>query len=388
LPAVLGGRPPETGGDAIALSNATGSGNGSATAVATGGAIYFPGHAGTANATANSSLSNGGTASATATGGEGNGCCFNGVDGGAAIANASATDGGPAVAVATGGNGGRGQSGGSAGNGGVASAIATSTAMQGGTANATAAATGGNAAPGGIIGTANATSFAATINGNLAQAQSTASGSSGQAKATGQTNIGNLSIQPVATSQVGGSSPAIANAQAGGSVLSPPNTINAGQSFSVASGFAAGPFTIALGSMGAGGIGTSLTYAESATFDVNVATDHPIFTFDLLDNKSLGKGFDSATFQISENGTVLENHLFTDLASAQAFFSNNLINLTLLAGLNIVQLSFNEMISGGDGFAFDYAAIAPTPPPTLPLFASGLVGLGLLGWRRKKKAVA
>jgi hypothetical protein len=28
--------------------------------------------------------------------------------------------------------------------------------------------------------------------------------------------------------------------------------------------------------------------------------------------------------------------VFTDLASAQAFFSDNLINLTLLAGLNII----------------------------------------------------
>jgi hypothetical protein len=138
---------------------------------------------------------------------------------------------------------------------------------------------------------------------------------------------------------------------------------------------------------GAGGIGTSLSYAESAIFDVNIATDHPVFTFDVLDNKSLGKGFDSATFQISANGTVLDNQVFTDLASAQAFLSNNLINITLLAGLNIIQLSFNEMISGGDGFSFDYSAIAPTPvPPTLLLFASGLVGLGLLGWRRKKKA--
>ena len=154
------------------------------------------------------------------------------------------------------------------------------------------------------------------------------------------------------------------------------------------SGFAVGPLTVALGSMGAGGVGGSLSYQELANFSVNVATD-PIFTVDLLDNKSLGKGFNSATFQISENGTVLQNHLFTDLASAQAFFSDNLINLTLLAGLNIIQLSFNEMISGGDGFAFDYAAISPiiTPlPTTLPLFATGLGVLGLLGWRRKRAA--
>jgi hypothetical protein len=270
--------------------------------------------------------------------------------------------------------------------------------MNGGVANATATATGGapgcppipNCTPTGASGSANASSSATTINGNLAQAQSTASGSSGQAQATAQTNIANLSIQPVATSQVGGSSPAIANAQAGGSIFSLPNTINAGQSFSVASGFAVGPVAVVLGSMGAGGVGGSLSYQELVNFSVNVATD-PIFAVDLLDSKSLGKGFDSATFQITENGTIVENKVFTDLASAQAFFLDNLINLTLLAGLNIIQLSFNEMISGGDGFAFDYAAISPiiTPlPTTLPLFASGLVGLVLLGWRRKTRAIA
>ena len=142
--------------------------------------------------------------------------------------------------------------------------------------------------------------------------------------------------------------------------------------------------------MGAGGVDGSISYQELANFSVNVAINS-FFRVDLLDNRSLGKGFDSATFQISENGTVLQNHLFTDLASAQAFFSDNLINLTLLAGLNIIQLSFNETISGGDGFAFDYVAVSPiiTPlPTTLPLFASGLIGLGLLGWRRKKKTAA
>ena len=47
------------------------------------------------------------------------------------------------------------------------------------------------------------------------------------------------------------------------------------------------------------------------------------------------------------------------------------------------------MISGGDGFSFDYAAIVPTPlPGTLPLFATGLGALGLVGWLKKKKAIA
>jgi hypothetical protein len=404
------------GGNATAVSTVIGPG--SAVAAATGGSARFFGgiNGGSASATATALTADGGIAKATATGGEGGfgqigahggnataiaeatssataiatGGQNRGFNGGGASALANVTNGGPAVAIATGGGAGDVS--------GPAVATSISTAMNGGVANATATATGGvpgcpgppNCIPSGVAGSGNASSSATTINANLAQAQSTASGSSGQAQATAQTNIANLSIQPVATSQVDGSSPAIANAQAGGSIFSLPNTINAGQSFSVASGFAVDSVAVVLGSMGAGGVGGSLSYQELVNFSVDVATD-PSFTFALLDNKSLGNGFDSATFQIIENGNVLENKVFTDLASAQAFFSDNLINLTLLAGLNIIQLSFNEIIGGGDGFAFDYAAISPiiTPlPTTLPLFATGLAGLGLLGWRRKKKAIA
>ena len=101
-----------------------------------------------------------------------------------------------------------------------------------------------------------------------------------------------------------------------------------------------------------------------------------------------GNGFDSATFQIERNGTLLVNQIFNDLAAAQSYFSNNLLSLLVVAGFNEFDLAFRETIRGGDGFSFDYAAIAPTPvPPTLLLFASGLAGLGLLGWRRKRGAV-
>ena len=51
------------------------------------------------------------------------------------------------------------------------------------------------------------------------------------------------------------------------------------------------------------------------------------------------------------------------------------------------QTSWWTFFCAGDGFSFDYAAIAPTPvPPTLLLFATGLGALGVLGWRRKKAA--
>ena len=99
-----------------------------------------------------------------------------------------------------------------------------------------------------------------------------------------------------------------------------------------------------------------------------------------------GNGFDSATFQIERNGTLLVNQIFNDLAAAQSYFSNNLLSLLVVAGFNELDLAFSETIRGGGRFSFDYAAIAPTPvPPTLLLFATGLGALGMLGWRRKKK---
>ena len=47
-----------------------------------------------------------------------------------------------------------------------------------------------------------------------------------------------------------------------------------------------------------------------------------------------GNGFDSATFQIERNGTLLVNQIFNDLAAAQSYFSNNLLSLLVVAGFN------------------------------------------------------
>ena len=212
---------------------------------------------------------------------------------------------------------------------------------------------------------------------------------SGQAQATAQTNFAGFnSVQTVATSQVSGT-PASAIAQAGGASPPPSNAITAGQSFSNVSGFNAGLLSVALGSMGAGGTGGSFAYHTSVNLTLN-AIGGPLLV-DLLGNTSLGTGFDNATFQIKSNGSILDNEFFTDLASAQSFFSNNLLLLPILAGLNDIQMTFDAMMSGGQGFGFNYAVagIAQTPlPPSLIMMLSGLVMLGLLGWRRKRKAQA
>ena len=138
---------------------------------------------------------------------------------------------------------------------------------------------------------------------------------------------------------------------------------------------------------GYGGTGASLTYQESANFTFN-AIGAPFLVY-LFNDASLGNGFDSAEFQIILNGIVVDSQSFTDLASAQAFFSADLIDIALAAGPDDVQLVFDETMgsSSNQGFSFDYAvaATSATPlPPGWTMMLAGLAGVGLLSYRRKK----
>jgi hypothetical protein len=136
--------------------------------------------------------------------------------------------------------------------------------------------------------------------------------------------------------------------------------------------------------MGAGYGGANCVYQESADFPSNGG----LFLIRMLDSSSLGIGFDTADFKILLNGIVVDSESFATLALAQTFFSTHTFG-TSLTGPTDVEIAFDETLSSGEGFGFDFTAAmtSTTPlPSTLPLFAGGLGFMGYLTRRRKKKA--
>jgi hypothetical protein len=282
------------------------------------------------------------------------------------------------------------------GNGGAAVAsIALTSTRNGVDVTATAIATGGavfKLSPvylnGPTGGSANATASASAVGPGVATANATASGTGQGAAVSNSTSINALgqSIVASATSPVGGPASAFTQTTISGAV-SLPNSITPGQSYSVVNAFASGPLlTLAQGAMGAGygGTGESLTYQESADFQLS---GHGTIRLGFLNTMSVGNGFDSSTFQIFVNGDLFLSQAFSDLASANSFFTHHIFDLGDFSGGDTdIDLVYNETMSSAAGFGFTYgfAAGAVPEPSTWAMMLIGFAGLGFIFCHRKR----
>jgi hypothetical protein len=102
-------------------------------------------------------------------------------------------------------------------------------------------------------------------------------------------------------------------------------------------------------------------------------------------------------FTVDATGTIITAGDFNGRSdSFDAFGSFVALALTKGSGTNVGGVNQELCPSSGpcvqnatDGGQWDAVPVSSTPLPTaLPLFATGIGGLGLLGWRRKRKARA
>ena len=122
------------------------------------------------------------------------------------------------------------------------------------------------------------------------------------------------------------------------------------------------------------GAGVSLTAALAEDFPIGVTSG----TYDRFSERvtTFPFGFFSASFVAQNGGTLTGSfdRLLAGLANGEAYF--NIYSSQFLAG---------EI----RGFFARVPDVTPVPlPAALPLFATGLGALGLLAWRRKRKAIA
>jgi hypothetical protein len=320
-----------------------------------------------ATSTATSAGSGNVSSSATATGG--NGSITNGITGGiggAALANSTATSSGTgavsSLATASGGGGGINFGGtGSAGGAAFANSAAASTGL--GSIFSSASATGG-AGGGGFI------SFGAS---GSASAQSTGQNASGLVVTTAQSPAAASAASAMTSANIGVGFASLVN-------------INPGQTVSNATLTPAGP-SIGVGAMSAGygGSGKSLTNQTTAAFTFAANAPEELF-LTLLDDNSSGLGFDKLKFQVTVDGTIEVLDTFTSLNVAEAFFSDNRLDLGLWgAGEQTVDVSYWLTASEtGAGFGFAYNIAATPEPSTWAMMLVGFASLGYAGYRRAR----
>src|SRR5208282_4018584 len=128
------------------------------------------------------------------------------------------------------------------------------------------------------------------------------------------------------------------------------------------------------------------TYQSSIDWTLNATSISGHLIVGLLDNQTLGTGFTSLNFTVVEGGSTLVNVAFTTLATAQAFFTNDALDLGTFASTSNLSLAINFDLTTsatGSGFGENFLLGATmSPPPTQPVItapSSATIGVGQPG---------
>ena len=96
--------------------------------------------------------------------------------------------------------------------------------------------------------------------------------------------------------------------------------------------------------------------------------------------------YNTLSFYASKDGTGTPLFSLTGSSLLIQTYGHDLVNFQTLDGF------FNSVVLSSTWYSFEFTNLTAYDPPTvtplpaaLPLFATGLGALGLLGWRRKKK---
>jgi hypothetical protein len=109
----------------------------------------------------------------------------------------------------------------------------------------------------------------------------------------------------------------------------------------------------------------------------------------------LSFSFSSGSGNFVEHLGILSPVIFQDVANGTPLFEVDLTGTGIgnLAFQNVLFTAYTVLLNGNEMVSCNYGALTITPasiplPGALPLFATGLGVLGLLGWRRKRKQAA